>query len=381
MPILYKGTSIVQSHLHTRKEASLFDVSHMGQLKVYGRDRVAFLESVLVSDLASLGTDCAKLSLLTNATGGILDDCVITNLGECFFIVLNAGNTITDMAHFQTQLSNFSGDVRLELLEDRALLALQGPKAVDALNARVISETRASISALPFMTAMSHVTLYSADSLHVLTEDALITRCGYTGEDGFELSVPSSMVEALATDFCDTLDNTHPRHANTSNVMTRVWPAGLGARDSLRLEAGLCLHGHDIGPWVTPLEAGLSWTIGKHRRTLHGATFTGGRLIAAQLAAKKAPLTQKRIGFVLPSGSLAAREGASLYHPDDLDTVIGTVTSGTVSPCLKYPIGMALVKTPHFKLGTALVVKVRQKIWPLVVVKMPFVPPRYFQGL
>lgn len=356
MPVQYANAGVLKSHTHTREEgkASLFDVSHMGQLRITGADRVAFLESAVVGDLAALAPGEAKLSLITNACGGIIDDCVITKYPDHLYVVVNAGNQDVDLAHLHALLADFKGDAAIERLEDRALVALQGPGAADVLRdvlAPSALDSDLDLAKFGFM----HGTYASlrADKLG----DAIITRCGYTGEDGFEISVPGADAEALA---------------NTLLSDERVLEAGLGARDSLRLEAGLCLHGHDITAETTPIEATLAWTIGKRRREEGG--FPGHAIIMDQLTNKS--FSRKRVGFVVEGA--AAREGAELMHGEE-DRVVGVVTSGTFSPTLKRAVGMAYVDKAVAKLGTPLRVQARNKTQPVTVAKMPFVPARYFK--
>lgn len=346
MPVQYPA-GVLKSHNHTRAAgcASLFDVSHMGQLRVRGADRERFLESLVVGDLQALALGEAKLSLITNAHGGIIDDCVITKYEDHFYVVVNAGNQDIDLAHMHAVLENFQGDVAIERLTDRALVALQGPGA-----AAVMAELAPSVDLkeLGFMNGL-YTTLGSG-------LDVILTRCGYTGEDGFEISVPSAKAEAFARQLVGD---------------ERVLEAGLGARDSLRLEAGLCLHGHDITAETTPIEAALAWTIGKRRREEGG--FPGHAVIMDQL--KNKTFTKKRVGFVVDGA--AAREGAQLFGPDD--QVVGEVTSGTFSPTLKKAVGMAYVHKDASKIGTELYVKARGKQQQVTIAKMPFVPANYYK--
>ena len=352
MPVYYKDVGIVQSHLHTRKEASLFDVSHMGQIRIHGKDKISFLESISPSELTSLQKGNGKLSLLTNAQGGIVDDFVITKdcSNDYFDIVLNAGNYQNDMKHITTCAQEFKGDMIIEPILDMALLALQGPTAVSVL--MNLCDTK-NISNMPFMTSMDIEIKGIIGPVH-------ITRCGYTGEDGYEIRVNNNQAESLAETLCKD---------------PRVKPAGLGARDSLRLEAGLCLHGSDISSKTTPVEAGLAWTISPARRNDKTTPFLGSTIILEQLRNKSN--TRKRVGLVMPSGQPPARHGASVLCPEG--NIVGTVTSGTLSPSLRYPIAMAYVNRGYFKVGTSLQVQVRDKMYPCLVSKMPFVPTRYFK--
>uniref|UniRef100_A0AAV1UHG5 Aminomethyltransferase n=1 Tax=Peronospora matthiolae TaxID=2874970 RepID=A0AAV1UHG5_9STRA len=350
MPVQYKA-GVLQSHLHTREEghASLFDVSHMGQLRITGSDRLAFLESVVVGDLLALSSGEAKLSLLTNDRGGIIDDCVISRYDDHVYVVVNAGNRDVDLVHLHHHLENFKGDAAIECLDDHSLVALQGPGAADVVE---MLKSKVKLQDLGFMHgALTPLTLPDGNQV-----DVVLTRCGYTGEDGFEISVQNKDVHALARALLED---------------ERVLEAGLGARDSLRLEAGLCLHGHDITARTTPIEAMLAWTIGKRRREQGG--FPGHEIIMDQLMNKSA--TKKRIGFVVEGA--AAREGAELFDADD--KVVGRVTSGMFSPSLKKAIGMAYVDKSSGKLGTELHVKARNKVQKAVITKMPFVPANYYK--
>ncbi|KAF1772871.1 Glycine cleavage T-protein/YgfZ, C-terminal domain [Phytophthora cactorum] len=337
MPVQYKA-GVLQSHLHTREQdkASLFDVSHMGQLRITGKDRLQFLESVVVGDLQALGSGEAKLSL-HQRPGRHHDDCVVSRYDDHLYVVVNAGNQDVDLVHMHKLLEGFKGDAAIERIQDRALVALQGPGAVNDLE---------------FMHGVfTPLKLKNGKQL-----DAILTRCGYTGEDGFEISVLSKDAETFARALLED---------------ERVLEAGLGARDSLRLEAGLCLHGHDITDKITPIEATLAWTIGKRRREEGG--FPGHGIIMDQLKNKTA--TQKRVGFVVDGA--AAREGAELFDADD--NVVGHVTSGTFSPSLKKAIGMAYVNKSVGKIGTELHVKARKKTQTVVITKMPFVPANYYK--
>ncbi|RLN98716.1 hypothetical protein BBJ28_00020067 [Nothophytophthora sp. Chile5] len=351
MPVQYAKAGVLQSHHHTREsgKASLFDVSHMGQLRITGADRLRFMESLVVGDLQALATGEAKLSLITTETGGILDDCVVSRYEDHLYVVVNAGNQDVDLVHMHQMLERFQGDAHIERIEDRALVALQGPGAADIVQPMIPS---VDLKQLGFMNGL-FTPLSFPDGSQL---DVILTRCGYTGEDGFELSVPSASAETFARKLL---------------ADERVLEAGLGARDSLRLEAGLCLHGHDITPETTPVEAALAWTIGKRRREEGG--FPGHAIIMDQLKNKTA--TQKRVGFVVEGA--AAREGAELLDAEE--RVVGHVTSGTFSPTLKKAVGMAYVAKSSGKIGTELQVKARNKAQKVTVAKMPFVPARYFK--
>jgi len=346
MPVQYSD-SIIDSHLHTRQQASLFDVSHMAQLRITGKDRIKFLESLTVADLQSLPETHAKLSVLTNEKGGIIDDTMITNRGSHVFMVVNAGCAYKDIPHLKKHAAAFNSkglDVQVEQW-DRSLLALQGPKAEGVLQSLV----KYDLSKMPFM---------SAQEISVGGINCLVSRCGYTGEDGFEISVAHPDAIALAKLFL------------ANNL---VKPAGLGARDTLRLEAGLCLYGHDLEEHITPVEASLTWLIGKRRKEEGG--FLGSDKILEQLK-KPETVTKKRVGLIV--NGAPAREHATIHHPAQKDdSVVGEVTSGTLSPVLKKAISMAYISTSLSKVGTEVSVKVRGKHHNATVSKMPFVPTNY----
>ncbi|OQR98403.1 aminomethyltransferase [Thraustotheca clavata] len=346
MPVQYPA-GILKSHTHTRTAgcASLFDVSHMGQLRMTGKDRVRFLESIVVGDIQALTTGESKLSLITNDKGGIIDDCVTTSYDDHLYVVVNAGNQDIDWAHMQEHLAKFGGDVQLERIPDRSLVAIQGPGAAEIVSALVPASV--NLADMNFMTGQF---------TRIFNTDVILTRCGYTGEDGFEISIPSS----TAIDFTRKLLDDE-----------RVLEAGLGARDSLRLEAGLCLHGHDITPETTPIEGALAWTMSKRRREEGG--FPGADIILDQLNNKT--FTKKRIGFTVDGAP--AREGTEIYNANG--DHIGVVTSGTFSPTLKQALGMGYVSKGHFKIGTELHFKVRNKMQKGAVAKMPFVPAGYYK--
>ncbi|XP_026106513.1 aminomethyltransferase, mitochondrial-like [Carassius auratus] len=346
MPVQYKDSHI-NSHMHTRQHCSIFDVSHMLQTKVYGRDRVKFIESLIVGDIAELKDNQGMLSLFTNSKGGIMDDLIVTKTdGGYLYVVSNAGCADKDSAHIQARLQEFKAaghDVELEFMEE-SLIALQGPSMAQVLQKGVGDDLRK----LTFMTS-------------VLTpvfgiKGCRVTRCGYTGEDGVEISVPSgdvvSLTEKLLAD-------------------SEVRLAGLGARDSLRLEAGLCLYGNDIDETTTPVEASLVWTIGKRRR--QARDFPGADVIVPQIKAKT---QRKRVGLI--STGPPVRQHTPILSSDG--RVIGEVTSGCPSPCLKQNVAMGYVEAGFSKVGTSIQVEVRKKAVPAVVSKMPFVPTKYYMG-
>ncbi|KXZ44287.1 hypothetical protein GPECTOR_70g518 [Gonium pectorale] len=345
MPIQYKD-SIMESTIHCRKNASLFDVSHMCGLTLKGKDAIKFLEGLVVGDLAGLKAGSGSLSVFTNEQGGIIDDTVITKVNDTeLYVVVNAGCREKDLAHLGKHLEAAKSkglDVSMTIHDDRSLLALQGPAAAEV----VAGLTSADLS-----------TFYFSDfrTISLGGTPCWVTRTGYTGEDGFEISVPSSSALALAEKL-----TAHPR----------VRLAGLGPRDSLRLEAGLCLYGNDLNEELTPVEAGLAWTIGKRRR--EAFDFLGGQVIKKQLAEG---VSKRRVGFV--SSGAPARQHSVVSTPDG--KVVGEITSGAFSPCLKKNIAMGYVDKDFAKAGTALKVEVRGKQNDAVVTKMPFVPTPYYK--
>ncbi|XP_043564457.1 aminomethyltransferase, mitochondrial isoform X1 [Chiloscyllium plagiosum] len=344
MPVQYKESHI-SSHLHTRQHCSLFDVSHMLQSKVMGKDRVKFMESLIVGDIAELKDNQGTLSLFTNEKGGIKDDLIVTRTSdEYLYIVSNAGCADKDSAHMKERLAEFraaGNDADLEFLE-AGLIALQGPSAAQVLQEGVSDD----LQKLPFMWS-AMMTVFGVPGCRV-------TRCGYTGEDGVEISVPIERTVELAESL---LKN------------SEVKLAGLGSRDSLRLEAGLCLYGNDIDETTTPVEATLLWTIGKRRRA--AADFPGAGIILRQIKEKT---KRKRVGLM--SAGPPVRQHTPILNLDG--KVIGEVTSGCPSPCLKQNIAMGYVDTEYSKPGTPIKVEVRKKIVDATVSKMPFVPSKYY---
>jgi len=347
MPLQYDG--IIAEHRWTREQAGLFDVSHMGQLLVCneGADQTAAehaLEALLPADLATLELGGQRYSLLLNDHGGILDDLMVTRWPSGFFVVVNGATRAADLAHIAARLP---AGVMVTKHADHGLLALQGPRAVEALASLGLEPAAPGIvpvDALWFMAA-GRYSWHGAD-LHV-------SRSGYSGEDGFEIAVP---VDALAV-FADALA-AHPA----------VKPIGLGARDSLRLEAGLPLYGHDLTPDIEPVEAGLGFAIARRRRREGG--FPGAARILAAL--RDGPV-RRRVGLAI-AGRLAAREGAAVLAGN---TVIGVVTSGGFSPSLGHPIAMALIDAAHATPGTVLTIDLRGRAIAAQVVPLPFIPHRY----
>lgn len=344
MPVQYPE-GIKTEHLHTRASAGLFDVSHMGQALVKGPSARQDLEAILPVDLDTVKPGQQVYSFLPNAEGGIIDDLIVTCWdAQTYFIVFNAGCKAKDEAHFRAHLSAGS---ELELLSDRALLALQGPKAVD-----VLSQLAPDCAALVFMTGA-----------HLIVDgiDCYVTRSGYTGEDGFEISVPATQAQALAERLLG---------------FPQVKWIGLGARDSLRLEAGLCLYGHDLDEQRSPIEAAIGWAIAKSRRV--GGSKEGGFIGAEQVFAKQRDgVAVMRAGFLVDDKA-PVREGAEIVNEDG--EVIGHVSSGGFSPTLNAPIAMGYVNSPYAIIGTKVAAMVRGKARPMTVTKMPFVPQRYHRN-
>ena len=344
MPIVYKNQTITSEHMQTRDLASAFDVSHMMQTIVRGTDRCEFIEALSVADVASMGLNKCSLSVLTNDQGGIIDDCIIAKHQDHLHIVSNAGNADTVWNWFN-QNKNGKLDVHLERLYDRGLIALQGPKAAQVLQTMV----KIDLSNLEFMNTIV------ADVGTV--GKCIVTRCGYTGEDGFEISVSSNSAETLMELLCEN---------------KLVKPAGLGARDTLRLEAGLCLHGHDITDKTTPVEAALNWVIHKRRR--QDAGFPGAGVIMEQL---KNGSKIKRVGLVAEQTGPPAREHSQVRGVDGSE--IGAVTSGTFAPKLGKNIAMAYVPINHAKdVGKTVSCEVRGKLFNYQLARMPFVKSNYY---
>jgi aminomethyltransferase len=335
MPVQYEG--VLAEHLWTRTSAGLFDVSHMGQLTFHG-DRVdAALETLLPGELVALKDGRLRYSMLLNEDGGIIDDLMATRRGDHFYLVVNGATKHGDIAEFERRLPR---GVVLDHMKEQALLALQGPRATEVL------ETLApGVGELSFM---------QGGAFTIAGTPAWISRSGYTGEDGFEISVAATAVEAVA----DAL-----------SAHEAVKPIGLGARDSLRLEAGLPLYGHDLDANTTPVMADLQFAIQKRRRAEGG--FAGDMRILAELESGPA---QKRVGLNV-EGRQPVREGALIL--DGEGSEVGRVTSGTFSPSLQRPIAMGYVATPFAEPGTALKLEQRGKLFEATVTPMPFVPHRY----
>ncbi|KAL1501211.1 hypothetical protein ABEB36_006583 [Hypothenemus hampei] len=353
LPVQYNDQSIVNSHVFTRKNASIFDVSHMLQTEIRGKHCIEFIESLCTADIQSLKNGNGTLTIFTNETGGILDDLIVTKIDEeTLYIVSNAAMKQQDQQIMMHGLNNYkkhhnpNAKIEINFLEprERALVALQGPKAAQAL--QKLTET--DLSSLYFMN--------SIESVVGNVKNCRITRCGYTGEDGFELSIPAAKAENIVEMLLE-------------NVNVKL--AGLGARDSLRLEAGLCLYGSDINSTTTPVEAALTWLVAKRRRT--EVNFPGAPEILKQI---KQGSQIKRIGLTLDSGP-PARHGAQILSEDGES--LGEVTSGCPSPSLNNKnIAMGYVKTDFSKIGTKVNLKIREKLYKGAVVKMPFVQTNYY---
>ncbi|HEX8193020.1 MAG TPA: glycine cleavage system aminomethyltransferase GcvT [Allosphingosinicella sp.] len=335
MPIQYEG--IIAEHRWTRTSAGLFDVSHMGQLVIAGAGAEAALETLLPADIRILKDGKLRYSLLLADDGGIIDDLMVTRRSDHFYMVVNGATKAGDIAHMEARLP---AGVVLDHMREQALLALQGPKAVDAL-----SRLAPGVEALGFMTG---------GAFQIGGTPAWVSRSGYTGEDGFEISVAADRVEAVASLLLD---------------QEEVKPIGLGARDSLRLEAGLPLYGHDLDEQTTPVEAGLTFALSKRRREEGG--FPGWERISSELANGA---IRTRVGLAV-EGRQPVREGAFVVDEDGDE--VGSVTSGGFSPILEAPIAMAYVPAAIAETGSAVRVAQRGKIFQAKVVPMPFVPHRY----
>lgn len=342
MPVQYP-LGILKEHLHTRKKAGLFDVSHMGQIRLSGRRIARQLESLVPVSLTDLEVGQQRYALFTNENGGVLDDLMVTNADDHLFLVVNAACKDSDFVHLREHLGD---KFEVTMVEDRALLALQGPSA-----GAVMKRLAPQSVALVFMRAAS----MKVDGI-----PCFVSRSGYTGEDGFEISVPAESTEKLARSLLAQSD---------------VEPIGLGARDSLRLEAGLCLYGHDLDPDTTPVEANLRWALSKSRRTgKRKGGYPGADVILEQLAKGT---TRKRVGL-LPEGKAPIREGTELVDVDE--NVVGLITSGGYGPSLGTPIAMGYVASELANTGQALKAIVRDKDRPIQVAMLPFMMQRYYRG-
>ncbi len=345
MPVQYPA-GLVAEHHHTRNAAGLFDVSHMGQLRLTGPDAAAAFESLMPVDVMGLGLHKQRYGLLLNDEGGIIDDLMFVNRGEDIFVIVNGACKHGDLAHIQQRIGSRCS---IEPQFDRALLALQGPQAVTALQ-RLLP----GVEQLVFMTGMAAVWQGA---------DLYVTRSGYTGEDGFEISLPARTAEAFARALL---------------AQPEVKPIGLGARNSLRLEAGLCLYGNDIDTSTTPVEAGLNWAMQKVRRTggARAGGFPGAAKVLAQLDGTS-PAPRLRVGLV-GLERVPVREHVELHN--DAGQKVGEVTSGLLAPTADQPVALAYVQAEYAASGTGLNAMVRGKAVPMQVSPLPFVPNRYFRG-
>jgi len=343
MPVSYPA-GIVAEHRQCRDAAALFDVSHMGQLRLVGADAAAALESLVPVDVVGLAEGKQRYALFPNDAGGILDDLMVTRRAEHLFLVVNAGCKVADIDHLRAEIGRRCA---IEPMPEHALLALQGPAA-----GAVMERLAPSLATLTFM---------SGAAAKIAGIDVFATRSGYTGEDGFEISVAGESADALARALLDAPE---------------VKPAGLGARDTLRLEAGLCLYGHDIDTTTTPIEAALGWAIQKVRRPggARAGGYPGAATIEKQLASGTA---RKRVGL-LGLDRAPVREGAAIV--DDGGGAIGRATSGTVGPSVGKPIALAYVPSALAAVGTPLDADLRGKRQPMQVATLPFMPHRYFRG-
>ena len=345
MPVQYP-MGLMAEHIHTRSEAGLFDVSHMGQLRLVGTDAASAFESLMPVDVIDLPVGKQRYGLLLTDEGNIIDDLMFVNRGADIFVIVNGACKVNDIAHIQGRIG---AKCQVIPMPERALLALQGPKAVDVLSRMV-----PGVEKLVFMTGAS---------FDWQGADLFITRSGYTGEDGFEISVHNDHVDAFARALL---------------AQAEVKPIGLGARNSLRLEAGLCLYGNDIDTSTTPIEAGLNWAIQKVRRTggARAGGFPGADIVLGQLDGSRS-LTRKRVGLIAQE-RVPVREHVELQNTQGVK--IGEVSSGLLGPSANVPVAMGYVDVASASLGTVVNAMVRGKAVPMTVSAMPFVPNRYYRG-
>jgi aminomethyltransferase len=342
MPVQY-SLGILGEHQHTRTKAGLFDVSHMGQIILRGssyQETALAFERAIPMDVVDLKVGRQRYGFLTTDGGGILDDLMFSNREDHIFVVLNAACKDSDIVHLRTLLEP---EISIEVIENRALIALQGPASET-----VLSEFNSQISAMKFM---------DIETLSIAGAECWISRSGYTGEDGFEISIPSSAAEAI-----------------TRSILSKqeVEFVGLGARDSLRLEAGLCLYGHDIDEETTPVEASLTWAIQKARRTNgeRANGFLGDKIITQQL---DMGTYRKRVGF-LPQTRAPMREGVEIYETESSKEVIGKITSGGYGPTVGHPVAMGYINSEYVDSNDNLFGELRGKRVPVKIAKLPFVP-------
>lgn len=345
MPVQYP-MGLMAEHIHTRSEAGLFDVSHMGQLRLVGTDAASAFESLMPVDVIDLPVGKQRYGLLLTDEGNIIDDLMFVNRGTDIFVIVNGACKVNDIAHIQGRIG---AKCQVIPMPERALLALQGPKAVDVLSRMV-----PGVEKLVFMTGAS---------FDWQSADLFITRSGYTGEDGFEISVHNDQADLFARALL---------------AQAEVKPIGLGARNSLRLEAGLCLYGNDIDTSTTPIEAGLNWAIQKVRRTggARAGGFPGADIVLGQLDGSRS-LTRKRVGLIAQE-RVPVREHVELQNTQGVK--IGEVSSGLLGPSANVPVAMGYVDVASASLGTVVNAMVRGKAVPMTVSAMPFVPNRYYRG-
>ena len=346
MPVQYP-TGLMAEHAHTRQAAGLFDVSHMGQLRLLGADAAAAFETLMPVDVIDLPVGKQRYGLLLNDEGGVIDDLMFFNKGDGeIFVIVNGACKVADIAHIQQHIGQ---RCQVEPMPNHALLALQGPQAVSAL-----SRLAPGVAQLVFMTG---------GEFNIAGCDCFVTRSGYTGEDGFEISLPAAQAETLARALL---------------AQPEVKPIGLGARNSLRLEAGLCLYGNDIDTTTTPPEAALNWAIQKVRRTggARAGGFPGAAKVLAQLD-EPASVVRKRVGLIALE-RIPVREHTELRNAEGRK--IGEVTSGLLGPTVDKPVAMAFVEPAFATVGTQVQAMVRGKAVPMHVVPMPFNPTRYHRG-
>ncbi|KJK18493.1 glycine cleavage system aminomethyltransferase GcvT [Pseudomonas sp. 2(2015)] len=345
MPVQYP-LGVMKEHLHSREQAGLFDVSHMGQIRLSGAAAAKALETLVPVDIIDLPVGMQRYAMFTNEHGGILDDLMVANLGnDELFLVVNAACKEQDLAHLRKHIGD---QCQIQpLFEERALLALQGPAAV-----KVLERLAPVVAKMTFM---------QFQPVQLLGADCFVSRSGYTGEDGFEISVPAGKAEELARRLL---------------AEPEVQAIGLGARDSLRLEAGLCLYGHDMNTQTTPIEASLLWAISKVRRAdgQRAGGFPGAEAIFAQ---QQSGVARKRVGL-LPQERTPVREGAEIV--DQSGTVIGSICSGGFGPTLNAPVAMGYLDAAYSALETPVWAIVRGKRVAMKVSKMPFVAQRYYRG-
>ena len=348
MPVQYP-MGVLKEHLHTRQKAGLFDVSHMGQVwlkPISGNlaDAALALEKLVPVDIAGLNAGRQRYAFFTNEDGGILDDLMVANRGDHLLVIVNAACKDADLAHMKAHLSDLCNVEAF--FEEKALLALQGPKAEGVL--------------APLCPAVTEMKFMDVRACEVLGVTVVISRSGYTGEDGFEISVPADKAEELARALL--------AHEDCEAI-------GLGARDSLRLEAGLCLYGNDIDETTTPVEAALVWGIQKARRPggIRGGGFPGQERIFRQL---EEGVRRKRVGLK-PEGRAPVRAPAKLFADENGATEIGHVTSGGFGPSAESPVAMGYVSAEHAATGTTIFAEVRGKYLPVTIADMPFVTPTY----